>query len=179
MVGLIPAIDIIMNRLKSIQVLSKYLQYTVIVISLGVLVLATSAMIFGEQVALIVIDQELNNHWSEGRISSLILGFIVAPIIVLFVLFVYWLQRLFGEFSRGAFFTADGMRCYLWLVWIKVIGFLYGVIVPLLPNMIMGGGEELDITFDVLEFFTLMLLVLIIYLLREAQVISNENKEFV
>jgi hypothetical protein len=44
---------------------------------------------------------------------------IMAPVACLLILSLYWLQRLFGEYQAGRFFTDSNMRCYTWLVWLN------------------------------------------------------------
>jgi hypothetical protein len=96
------------------------------------------------------------------------------------VLGVYWLQRLFGEYQVGHFFTDATMRCYVWLVWLKVGNFGYGAIWPFLLGNVVGttSGEQARAV-DVGSLVELVILVLIVHVLKEAQQVHEENQAFV
>jgi hypothetical protein len=98
--------------------------------------------------------------WNNGQSGRLTLAVIMLPLAVTLILGVYWLQRLFGEYQQGHFFSEGSMRCYVWLVWLKAFSFVYALIWPLLLAV-------------------LLVLLLIVNLLKEAQQLNEENKGFV
>ncbi len=139
--------------------------------------------------ALLVVDTwDLNisyHQYDELRqdegTSQFWLVVVAVPDIIIAFLFYYWLQALFGAYQKGEFFAEYSMRCYLWLVWLKMSDFLYELLTPALLSLVPGVPEETGMHFniDIGEFFTLALLLVILYVLRNAQQIEAENKEFV
>jgi len=100
------------------------------------------------------------------------------------VLFLFWLQRLMGFFQRGDYFSNPAIRCYLWMAWLifallvlpglnKV--YLYYLCYRYLPET----DVPLELTINFSSLVLLVLLPLIIYLLRVAQSLETENREFV
>jgi hypothetical protein len=73
------------------------------------------------------------------------------------------------------------MRCYVWLVWLKAANFLYGTIWPYLLEKLstQPGNVEASITVDAGSFVELIVLILIVHVLKEAQQLNDENKAFV
>lgn len=119
--------------------------------------------------------------WQEGVVHKLWLIAVAAPEVTMTLLFYYWLQALFGRYQQGQFFSEASMRCYLWLVWLSFSIFIYELITPFLLLALPHNHEDLgvELTINLGEFFTLSLLVVILHLLKMAQQIEAENKEFV
>jgi hypothetical protein len=73
------------------------------------------------------------------------------------------------------------MRCYVWLVWLKAAGFVYGILWPVLLISLDPSQTATDagVTIEAGTLVELTVLLLIVYLLREAQRIHDENEEFI
>ncbi len=170
-----------MNRLDRIQRISGWLRYLLLLLAavLGVAI-ALTVLVPG-QAWITLGDGQLNELRSSGAIGPGLMLALVAPIGLLLVLGIYWLQRLFSEYQQGHFFTDGNMRCYVWLVWLKAAGFVYGILWPLLLVGLSPAGEaaEVAITVEAGTLVELTVLLLIVHLLREAQQLHDENKAFI
>ena len=164
-----------------IQVVSKVFRYLVIAVGLAITAGVGLAVISGGQAWVTLGDEQLAPLVESGQVSMAAAWLLVSPVAVLFLLGVYWLQRLFGAYQSGRFFTDDVMGCYLWLVWLKVASFFYHLLLPVLVSMVASGADEVDasITVDVGSLTELMVLLLIVHILRRAQEIKEENESFV
>ncbi|MEM7020860.1 MAG: hypothetical protein AAF512_26395 [Pseudomonadota bacterium] len=105
--------------------------------------------------------------------------------LLLVIGFMFWLQRLFGLFGRGEYFSNQSVTCCLWLAWL----FITILVIPILQQaylFYLGKRflpPEVDVSFTLhLNLGSLVLIVMlpmIIYLLRIAQTLELENKEFI
>ena len=172
---------LIMDRLATVRRLSGVFRY---------LLIGTAILIGGTLVAALwlpgqgwvsVGDGQFARLWSEPEISRLQMLAIMAPLGITLILGVYWLQRLFGEYQAGHFFTDGTMRCYLWLVWLKVFAFVYNLAWPPLLNALSATNAEQDVhlTIEAGSLIELLVLLLIVHVLREAQRVHDENQAFV
>ncbi len=170
-----------MDRLEQVQRVSGVLRYLLIVSALLLAVAAAFAMMSPAQELITLGDGQLSELRRSGLISPAVMLAVIAPIGIMLLLGVYWLQRMFGEYQRGNFFTDGTMRCYLWLVWLKAAAFIYGMLWPLLLAGLLPAGEslELGITIEAGTLVELVVLLLIVHLLRAAQQINDENKAFI
>lgn len=104
--------------------------------------------------------------------------------LLMVVFLMFWLQRLLAFFEKGQYFSNQSVSCCLWIAWIFVTllivpfiqkSYLYYLCYRFLP--------ELDVPFSIeLNLGSLVLIVLlpmVIYMLRIAQTLELENKEFV
>ncbi len=73
------------------------------------------------------------------------------------------------------------MRCYVWLVWLKAAAFVYRILWPLLLNNLTPTQviSDLGVTIEAGTLGELIVLILIVHLLKEAQQIHDENKAFI
>jgi|AntAceMinimDraft_12_1070368.scaffolds.fasta_scaffold33689_2 hypothetical protein len=169
-----------MSRLDKIQRISGLLRYLLIAVATAIGIIIVVAIFSTGQDWVSVGDGQLNALWRSDTSLHPELIAILTPIGAMLVLGVYWLQRLFGEYQVGHFFTNATMRCYVWLVWLKVASFCYGAIWPfLLDNMVGATSEEQTRTIDVGSLVELVILVLIVHVLKEAQQLHEENQAFV
>jgi hypothetical protein len=170
-----------MKELERIQRISGVLRYLLL---LGAVALggAFALMLLVPDQGLITLgDGQLNELRGAGAISTQLMLALSAPVLVLLAAGIYWLQRLFRQYQQGDFFTEGSMRCYLWLVWLKVAVFIYGIVWPLLLSNLLPGPEtaDLQVTINAGEIVELVVLLLIVHLLKAAQQIYDENKAFV
>ena len=126
-------------------------------------------------------DQRISHALASGNLSSSAAATLLLPVAAFFVLGLYWLQRLFAAYAAGSFFTDETMRCYLWLVWLKVINFVYHLVLPVLARLLGDPEARIDaeVVIDAGAIAELMVLLLIVHILKEAQRIKEENKGFV
>ncbi|WP_299494753.1 DUF2975 domain-containing protein [uncultured Shewanella sp.] len=128
--------------------------------------------------------------WFHEGANRGILFTIQFPLFFALVLGVFWMQKLLGYFQQGQFFSSQTMNCYLWLIWIKIVSFVYKFIQPLMIHHYYSVLEQqsplhltghfplqLEISFD--SITTLLLLLVIAYLLKAAKDIEAENKAFI
>lgn len=102
-------------------------------------------------------------------------------LVTLFVGF-YWLQSLLGHFQYGRFFGDEAMRCYLWLIWLKLADIGLKVAQEFATALyhqqfFVKTNIEINVDFTNIAMFSLMLVI--IHLLKAAKEIDAENKEFV
>ena len=168
-----------MNRLGKIQRISAACRYLL----LGASVLLGGAIVMAlltpGQSWISIGEGGFFELWNRDSSNRLALGAIMLPVAITLILGVYWLQRLFGEYQQGCFFTDGSMRCYVWLVWLKAFSFIYALILPLLLNPGRDGADNSGITVDAGSLVELVVLLIIVNLLREAQQLNEENKGFV
>ena len=170
-----------MARLEKIQRISAVFRYLLIVAAILLGSAIIIAMFIPGQGWVGVGDGRFGELWHSGTRSRTTLIAIAAPVAIMLVLAVYWLQRLFGEYQAGHFFTDSSMRCYIWLVWLKAANFLYGAIWPFLLEKLSThpGSVAPSISINAGSFVELIVLMVIVHLLKEAQQLSDENKAFV
>jgi hypothetical protein len=170
-----------MGRLERVQRISRALRYLLIFASAVIGVAIILALLVPGQDWITIGDGQITELWENRAISHTLSSALIAPIGAMLALGVYWLQRLFGEYQAGNFFTDDTMRCYVWLVWLKVASFLYGLIWPMLLMKLPATGNtaEINLSLDAGTLVELIVLLVIVHLLREAQHISDENKAFI
>lgn len=170
-----------MKQWTKIQRISAMLRYVLIVAALVLAVGVGLGFVTQGQDWVLLGDGQLSALWSEGSVSSVAFMSLVAPIAVLLILGVYWLQRLFGEYQAGHFFTHGTMRCYVWLVWLKAAGFVYNTALPYVLNVFVKSAEQdsLVTVVDAGTLIELIVLLLIVHVLKQAQAIYDENKAFI
>lgn len=170
-----------MNRLERIQRISGMLRYLLLLAAAALAVAFALAMQEPGQSAVTLGDGQLNELRSSGAIGLGLMWAFIAPIGIVLALGVYWLQRLFSEYQRGHFFTDANMRCYVWLVWLKVAAFVYSILWPVVLMLLTSaqGNVDVAISIEAGTLVELVVLLLIVYLLKEAQQIHDENKGFV
>jgi hypothetical protein len=170
-----------MSRLERIQRVSAWLRYLLLGASTVVSVAIILAIFIPGQDWLIFGDGSFTKLWNNGKDNHLTLMAIMVPIVITLVLGVFWLQRLFSEYQAGCFFTDGSMRCYVWLIWLKVISFVYGAVWPVLLEGLSAPPGTVDgaVSFDAGTFVEIIILLLIVHLLKEAQLVSDENKAFI
>ena len=166
-----------MTKLQKIQQISGLLRLVVIAIGAAILAILAAGKLLYDQWWLSVSIPLFNELWDSGDISQTVLSLSVAPFIAAGVLGIYWLQRLFAVYQRGEFFGRASMNCYLWLLWLKGGSYLYGLMLPVLLGSLSGRNGEIFV--DIGDLLTLILLMVILHLLKAAQDIDAENREFV
>jgi hypothetical protein len=170
-----------MDRLEKIQRISAVFRYLLIAAATVLGSAVIIAIFTPGQEWVSIGDAHLTELWNNGSSNRLAMMAVTAPIALTLILGVYWLQRLFGEYQAGRFFTDSTMRCYVWLVWLKAINFLYSALWPSLLAKLStdGGGANLSLSIEAGTLVELIVLLLIVHLLKEAQQLNDENKAFV
>lgn len=170
-----------MNRLDRIQRISGVVRYLLLLVGLVLAAVLALSLLDPSQELITLGDDRLNELRTSGLIAPGLMLAGVAPAIILLALGIYWLQRLFGEYHQGHFFTDGTMRCYVWLVWLKLAAFISGILIPVVLASLSSAVEstDLDITIDAGTLVELLVLLLIVHLLKAAQQINDENKAFV
>lgn len=120
--------------------------------------------------------------WGNPSISQALLMAFKAPSFLVFLWAVFWLQKLLSYYEQGEFFGEQSMRCYIWLIWLKVIG----LILDIAETFIVGfyyesvlGDAAIQLNIDFGDITTTLLMLIIVYLLKAAKEIEAENKEFI
>jgi hypothetical protein len=168
-------------RLERVQRVSAMARYLLIAASSILGIAVVMALFTPGQDWVSVGNGRFIELWHSQSSNRLALLAITAPIAFTLVLGVYWLQRLFGEYQAGRFFTDSCMRCYSWLVWLKAVSFVLGILWPYLleRSSNVAGTLGAPLTIDAGSFIELIVLLLIVHLLKEAQQLNDENQAFV
>lgn len=169
------------NRLDRIQRVSGLLRY-MLLFAAAVLgcAIAVTLLVPGQDWVTLG-DGHLNKLYSSGAITPKLMLALITPVAIVLALGIYWLQRLFGEYQQGHFFTDGSVRCYVWLAWLKAAAFVYGILWPLLLNNLSPTQEMSDVavTIEAGTLGELAVLIVIVHVLKEAQQIHDENKAFI
>jgi hypothetical protein len=170
-----------MKELERIQRISGVLRYLVLFGALALGGAFALMLLVPDQELVSLGDGQLNELRRTGAISPQLMLGLSVPVIVLLASGIYWLQGLFHHYQQGHFFTEGSMRCYLWLVWLKVAAFIYGILWPVLLPVLSPAMEsaDLQVTISAGALVELVVLLLIVHLLKAAQQIYDENKAFV
>jgi len=120
--------------------------------------------------------------WQDSSVSKILMLAFKLPSFLIFLIGVYWLQRLLSYYQKGLFFGPQAMRCYLWLVWMK----LFDLFIDILETLAVGYYHQsqydhthIDVSIDFGNITTILLMLVIVYLLKAAKEIDAENKEFI
>lgn len=135
-------------------------------------------------------DHLFHALWGHEGANRGILFAIQLPLLLALVLGVFWMQKLLSYFQQGQFFSSQTMRCYLWLIWIKIASFIYKFLQPLITQhyhsvleqqqaLNLLGHFPLELAFSFDSITTLLLMLVIAYLLKAAKDIEAENKAFI
>jgi len=170
-----------MNRLQRIRRISGWLRRLTLLLAVALVGAVAFALGVPGQTLITLGNGQLNQLLGSGAFGGSAAIAVFAPMGLLLALGLYWLQRLFGEYQRGHFFTDGNMRCYLWLVWLKVAWFAYSLLWPpvvagLVPAVKASAAA---VTVELGTLVELAVLVLIVHVLREAQRLHDENEAFV
>ena len=94
---------------------------------------------------------------------------------------LYWLQKLFGFYAKGQFFHQDTARCYSVLIWTFVFQFFFRYYEEYILWLFYPDKNKVGINayFEAGEFVILLVLLVIAYVLKMANQIDKENKEFI
>lgn len=170
-----------MTKLQNIQRICTLMRYLVIVTSVIIFMAVAAGQLLYDQWWVELSNGAFNELWQQQDSHHVGLSVLISPLLLMFVLGVYWLQKLFGVYQQGQFFTDNNIRCYLWLVWLKFTSFVYGILWPLLLPLLPGyiSGNDIGLVINVSDFFTLLLMLCIVHVLKAAQDIHDENKGFV
>lgn len=120
--------------------------------------------------------------WKNTSISQSLLIAFKAPSFLAFLWGIFWLQKLLAYYQQGEFFGQEAMRCYIWLIWLKLMGLLLGVIETLSVGFYYDsvlGDADINLSIDFGAITTTLLMLIIVYLLKAAKEIEAENKEFI
>ncbi len=127
-------------------------------------------------------DVLFDQLWQEPMANRSILLAIYSPSLIVMLTGIYWLQRLLSHYQQGQFFGQAPVHCYLWLIWFKVIEFVIGIAQYLAVGYYHGSLFEqttIELPIDFGHITTILLMLLIVYLLKAAREIEQENKEFI
>ena len=171
-----------MNRNTSkIKKISFSLRVLIIVIALIAAIYLIYTYITVDKIMLNSNDY-FNRLWNDPTVNHALLFFLKMPLVVAYILSIYWLQKLLSHYQNGVFFGQQPMRCYLWLVWLNVATFLISILEHISEAYYYStyyGDVELDLPINIANINTMILLLIITYLLKAAKEIDSENKEFI
>lgn len=155
-----------------------------------VLVLLATLVVMSYLIYGYVVDDEIYFNssalyfslWENPSASQSLLLAANFPLLLSFLLGVYWLQKLLSLYQQGQFFGPESMHCYLWLVWLKLVSFGLSLFHSFAIGYYANSFQEnidIELSIDFNEITTILLMLVIVYLLKAAKEIEAENKEFI
>ena len=167
---------------EKIKKISRALRYLVLIMTTWITLRFVYELVIDNHLLLSVAPDMMDNLWQNPATNKMILLMYSLPSMCFIILVAYWLQRLFSLFQQGQYFSNSNMYCFLWLVWLNFISSAYSFFGSILLGY-YGNNFDVDIkpmaTFEVIDFFTMLLLVVIVYVLKAARELEQENQEFV
>jgi hypothetical protein len=153
------------------------------------IVIASTAIVFFLAYEYVVNDElrraastSFYELWGNPDANRSILLAIQLPRLITLFAGLYWLQKLLGHFQLGHFFGHDAMKCYIWLVWIKVFDILLKIGQELGTTLYHQQFYEhtpMSIDLDIGNITNVLMMLLILYLLKAAREIEAENNQFI
>jgi hypothetical protein len=120
----------------------------------------------------------LASAWQSGlRVETGIMAFIALKVSLLLTT-VFWISRLFKAFSRGVFFGAPAITCFVWLGWLYFTDFLLDLALSVYAYYFL---EYENISFDIRvgQVCMMVLLLIVVHILRSASRLQEENESCV
>ncbi len=120
--------------------------------------------------------------WQLEQASKGLLMLTRLPAFILWFLIVFWSYRLFSYFEQAEYFSDRSVRCYVWLVWIQAALLVQNILVQLALAYYHAhffDDTVMALNLDLSRFFTLILMISIVHILKMARQVELENKEFV
>ncbi|MCF6437620.1 MULTISPECIES: hypothetical protein [Pseudoalteromonas] len=167
--------------MDKIQKISGVMRWTVVLIAVVVI----SYLLYQQWVANTIVYFEnhmLHELWESDQANNSLVALLLAPILMLMILSVYWILALLGQFQQGEFFSPLALRYYVAFIWTKVAGLLYKMLLGFVVakwHDALFDSNLLIIQFEFGYLTTLILMGVVAYLLKAAKAIEDENKEFV
>ncbi|MDP2562298.1 DUF2975 domain-containing protein [Psychrobium sp. 1_MG-2023] len=172
------------SQIQKLQKLQK-LAYILRVLVLATIALSVFYLVYQyvKNDALVLSTSELFTQlWQSEQSSHPVLALTLLPSFAILFLAGYWLQRLLANFQQGQFFCDDAIKSFFWLIWIKVISIGVTVVEDIAVAYYHSQFFEetkLVIGVDLGETLTIIFLLLVAHLLKQAKAIEAENKEFI
>ncbi|MFT4799780.1 MAG: hypothetical protein ACJAXW_003390 [Candidatus Azotimanducaceae bacterium] len=159
-----------------IQNLSRILRWLVWLFPIGAAVLLITGGLgpvtatFGNEV--------LASAWQAGPGSEPGLTIFMALNALLLLTSVFWISQLFKTFSRGVFFDAPVVTCFVWLGWLYFTSFLLDQALSIYAYYFL---KQEDIAFDIRagQICMMVLLLIVVHILRAASRLQQENESFI
>jgi len=127
-------------------------------------------------------DMNFDELWVSGYLSKVLLSLIIAPIVILAVLSVYFVIKVLNLFQQGILYSRDNFLGYLGFVWSQIALFFYSLIIQFvfaILNTQEGHITTMELEFDLSSIITLLFMLVILYLLKIGKEVDDENKEFI
>ena len=162
--------------MATIQNLSNILRWLVWLFPVG----AASLLITGGigPLTVAINNDILASAWQSGlRVEAGLMAFVALKVSLLLTT-VFWISRLFKAFSRGVFFGAPAITCFVWLGWLYFIDFLLDLALSVYAYYFL---EYENISFDIRvgQVCMMVLLLIVVHILRSASRLQEENESFV
>ena len=162
--------------MASIQNLSNILRWLVWLFPIGASILLITGGLGPLTVA--INNDILATAWLSGlEAETGLIAFMVLKASLLLTT-VFWISRLFKAFSRGVFFGAPAITCFVWLGWLYFMDFLLDQALSVYAYYFL---EYQDISFDIRvgQVCMMVLLLIVVHILRVASRLQEENESFV
>jgi len=127
-------------------------------------------------------DPAFYSLWQSGSVSKVILGLITTPLLALLLLSAYFTIRALSLFQQGVFYSPLNFVCYFGFLLSKVTLIVYEVIILFVFSYLNRAEDEqvvIELKLEFGELTTLLFMLVVIYLLKAAKEVDEENKEFI
>ena len=169
------------STIKRVKALSTICQISVISFTVLSLVYVLHQQ-FANQEIRYSQNELILSMWADEKYSNTLLSMALSPILLLFVLSSYWMVLLFQNFKHGDFFSSSSLKYYVVYIATKACTLLYemGLTTALsFWKKAIEGELILLLPLELGHLTTLMLMGVVAYILKQAKVIEEENKEFI
>ena len=162
--------------MASIQNLSRLLRWLVWLFPAGVAILLLTG---GAGPVTVAFDNDiLSAAWqSESGLEAGLMVFMALNALLLLTT-VFWISELFKTFSRGVFFDAPVITCFVWLGWLYFTNFLLGQALSIYAYYFLQ-YEDIEFEFRIGQLCMMALLLIVVHILRTASRLQQENESFV
>jgi len=163
-----------LNKLKQASALARVTILSFIVVFLAV----ASYGYFVEGVWWVSVGgYQFDRLWNAYPDAHMQLSLVIAPIVLILIVGVYFVQRILLEMKRGLFFSKKSMFCLKCVAWLTFLGVIYGTLWPIIAAVYVD--EPLDINLRPLSFIVAACLPVLVHLFSAAQALEQENKEII
>ncbi|RXE87890.1 MULTISPECIES: hypothetical protein [Pseudoalteromonas] len=167
--------------LDMIQRRSKFIRVGVLSTTAIVLIFLAYELVFNHRVG--YYDNALFDElWQSDKVNNVGLFLATTPILFLALAGVHFITRLLKYFEQGHFFTRECLSCFIYFIITEVLSIFFVSALSVIFAYWHDAYFEhttLVLSLQFGELVTLSILATVAYLLRAAQEISDENKEFI
>ena len=169
------------NKVIKIKKISTFIKWLLLIFTTTVVVYLFQQLLIEGQIRYYA-GPVFDKLWQSDTANKTLLGLITLPVFILMLLSVYFIVKALNLFQKGIFYSSANFIGYFGFIWTKIVIIVYEIVILyVFTKMNTPVGEDLTLRIE-LEFghiTTLFFMLVLIYLLKVAKEVDDENKEFV